>query len=248
MELQSIDFSVDDILNMHRQWITSLYVDDGKTDVEIVCILQERCLTVTVTQVRRCIEEWGLIRREIPTASSTQPEMAFEEDWEWISSRQPSPTPSHISCNPSDLDMMNHYAKRPLPSVPTSASLDELIGNGKKRKVAQTDRLGVTRDHEPLQSESHELETTLSQVPDRPTPLETYAEDEQSHEMVALGLDSDQVQLGRHRRAGDSMGSARYPNNTRPRRRQNIHRRKRKVPAPVQEAPVDQRESTSPEL
>lgn len=47
MEIESLELTVDDILNFHRGWITSLYLEDRKTDVEIVGLLYEQGLTVT---------------------------------------------------------------------------------------------------------------------------------------------------------------------------------------------------------
>jgi hypothetical protein len=47
MEFQSLEFTVEDILLMHRDWITKLYVEERKTEVEIVEQLYERHLVVT---------------------------------------------------------------------------------------------------------------------------------------------------------------------------------------------------------
>jgi hypothetical protein len=47
MEFQSLDLTIDDILGLHRGWIAQLYVEDRKTEVEIVNLLHERGLFVT---------------------------------------------------------------------------------------------------------------------------------------------------------------------------------------------------------
>jgi len=47
MELETFEMTVEDILNMHRGWIIQTFVQDRKTEVEIVQILQERQLIVT---------------------------------------------------------------------------------------------------------------------------------------------------------------------------------------------------------
>jgi hypothetical protein len=47
MEAQSFELMIEDILLMHRQWITKLYIEDCKTEMEIVCILHRRRLLAT---------------------------------------------------------------------------------------------------------------------------------------------------------------------------------------------------------
>jgi hypothetical protein len=47
MDFQNPELTVEDILNLHRGWITELYVQDRKTEVEIVSLLCERRLVVT---------------------------------------------------------------------------------------------------------------------------------------------------------------------------------------------------------
>jgi hypothetical protein len=47
MEFQNLDLTVEDILNLHLLWITELYVQDRKTEEEIVDLLCERRLIVT---------------------------------------------------------------------------------------------------------------------------------------------------------------------------------------------------------
>lgn len=46
MEGQAVELTTEDILRMHRHWITMLFVDDKKTEVEIVELLYERHLIV----------------------------------------------------------------------------------------------------------------------------------------------------------------------------------------------------------
>ena len=47
MEPQSLEFTVEDILQSHRCWITELYLNDQKTEEEIVELLHERRVFVT---------------------------------------------------------------------------------------------------------------------------------------------------------------------------------------------------------
>ena len=47
MEVESLELTVDDVLRLHRGWITKLFVNDRKSEVEIVELLYGRHLLVT---------------------------------------------------------------------------------------------------------------------------------------------------------------------------------------------------------
>lgn len=47
MDIRNVELSVEDILSIHRHWITKLYLDDHKSEMEIVEMLYERRLPVT---------------------------------------------------------------------------------------------------------------------------------------------------------------------------------------------------------
>lgn len=47
MEVENIELTIEDILEVHRGWITQLFVEGQKTDVEIVGLLYERHLLAT---------------------------------------------------------------------------------------------------------------------------------------------------------------------------------------------------------
>lgn len=47
MDFETIELSIEDILNMHRHWITKLFVEDRKTDMEIITLLYHRGFLVT---------------------------------------------------------------------------------------------------------------------------------------------------------------------------------------------------------
>jgi hypothetical protein len=46
MEIRSLELTIEDILLIHRQWITKLYAEDNKTEAEIVGMLHRRRLPV----------------------------------------------------------------------------------------------------------------------------------------------------------------------------------------------------------
>ena len=47
MEIQSFELSTENVLRLHRHWITTLYVHQRKTEVEIIDLLYERNLPVS---------------------------------------------------------------------------------------------------------------------------------------------------------------------------------------------------------
>lgn len=47
MEAEDIQFTLEQILNVHRPWITQLYVQECKTEQDIVSLLQERGFHIT---------------------------------------------------------------------------------------------------------------------------------------------------------------------------------------------------------
>ena len=46
MAMEAYELNVDDVLSLHRSWITDLFVIDGKTEVEIVGLLYDRRFVV----------------------------------------------------------------------------------------------------------------------------------------------------------------------------------------------------------
>jgi len=46
MEIETYELTIDDILALHRSWITDLFVIEGKTEVEIVELLYDRHFVV----------------------------------------------------------------------------------------------------------------------------------------------------------------------------------------------------------
>ena len=51
MERQSPALTVEDILSLHQEWITKLFIEDEHTEAEIVGILRERHLFVKYTTI-----------------------------------------------------------------------------------------------------------------------------------------------------------------------------------------------------
>jgi hypothetical protein len=47
MEVDTLELTIEDILCLHRGWIRKLFIEDRKTEVEIVEQLRDRRLRVT---------------------------------------------------------------------------------------------------------------------------------------------------------------------------------------------------------
>jgi hypothetical protein len=89
------------------------------------------------------------------------------------------------------------YAQKPLSPLPAKASTSSTTRDSNLNPKADEsgpvgksspDRLRCTCYHGPGPSEAHEVETTLDFIKSGPSQMEIYADDEQGHEMIALGI------------------------------------------------------------
>ena len=53
MQAESLDLTIDDVLRLHRGWITKLFIDDKKAEKEIIELLYEHRLLVTCGLVHK---------------------------------------------------------------------------------------------------------------------------------------------------------------------------------------------------
>ncbi|KAG9235602.1 hypothetical protein BJ875DRAFT_503925 [Amylocarpus encephaloides] len=53
MDIRNVELSIEDILSIHRHWVSKLYTEEGKSEVEIVELLYEHHLPVTADQPAR---------------------------------------------------------------------------------------------------------------------------------------------------------------------------------------------------
>lgn len=264
MEVDSLQLTIEDILLRHRAWITKLFFEDKKTEVEIVRLLYERRFSVTLDQLRKQLREWDLLSSSSPSTTA-EPELdvltvftssntdlhidtrSISDSWELIHPCSNSPsrrrlstasdvpplpdsptyTPSPISAEfdaPKSIDL---YQERPLPSLPTTSKLKRKSSTALDRP--SKDKLKVTCHHG---SEFHEVEMTLGILgQEGPSPIETYASDDQSHERIAIGLERkpdlsihEQApnlpfrKAGQWRGSGNSSRKGRDPTKTRRRK------------------------------
>ncbi|PVH77297.1 hypothetical protein DL98DRAFT_517405 [Cadophora sp. DSE1049] len=225
MEIQTLDLTDEDLLSIHRYYITCLYLEDKKTDIEIVQHLYEKYkFQVTLPQIRKCIKDWKLelpISPELKPEEPKEPDTPSDDGWVVIPSMTDPPVLTTNSYTPSDPKLMSLYTKRPLPSLPASKSNTKMDSKSRvrKRQAPNTDRVRGICHHGAGSSESHEIETNLSSVPDGPSQMELYVDDDQDHERVAQGLTSMAFAraghynegLPRHHRA---VRTLKRPNNT----------------------------------
>lgn len=95
----------------------------------------------------------------------------------------PTYTPSPATAD-FDPETINLYKERPLPSLPTTSKHKRKFSASLDRPTK--DKLKLTCYHG---AESHEVEMTLGILGQGPSPIETYASDNQSHERIAVGLE-----------------------------------------------------------
>ncbi|APA09875.1 hypothetical protein sscle_05g046450 [Sclerotinia sclerotiorum 1980 UF-70] len=71
METQTIEFTVEQLLDLHRYWITELFIMDKKSEEEIVNLLHHHKIDVTPSTLHSYLSNWNLL-----TPRSYMPEYA----------------------------------------------------------------------------------------------------------------------------------------------------------------------------
>lgn len=135
-------------------------------------------------------------------APPTSPSPTLSDDWEPLSSPPKSEPLPQASYTPSDPALISEYNKKPLPSIPATKTKPNSFKIQKKRP-STTDRLKLTCHHGNSPSDFHEVQTPLESLPEGASMIDRYAEDDQNHERIALGLDEESISMRRWRRAGD---------------------------------------------
>jgi hypothetical protein len=173
----------------------------------------------SLQQIRKCLQEWDLLSSpsspanpepELDVHSALTPvntEVQLDthstsDGWENIHSKShsrtrlsssptlpflpdsPTYTPSPVTAD-FDPENIHLYKERPLPFIPTTSQHKRKSSTSLDRPAK--DKLKLTCHHGP---ESHEVEMTLGILGHQgPSPIETYASDDQSHERIAVGLE-----------------------------------------------------------
>ncbi|TGO59875.1 hypothetical protein BCON_0040g00180 [Botryotinia convoluta] len=71
METQTIEFTVEQLLDLHRYWITELFIMDKKSEEEIVNLLHHHQINVTSHTLHSYLSNWNLLT----------PRSYIPEDW-----------------------------------------------------------------------------------------------------------------------------------------------------------------------
>ncbi|KAF7871578.1 hypothetical protein EAF04_003685 [Stromatinia cepivora] len=61
METQTIEFTVEQLLDLHRYWITELFIVDKKSEEEIVNLLHHHKIDVTTKTLHSYLSNWNLL-------------------------------------------------------------------------------------------------------------------------------------------------------------------------------------------
>ncbi|TGO18508.1 hypothetical protein BTUL_0009g00260 [Botrytis tulipae] len=61
METQTIEFTVEQLLDLHRYWITELFIMDKKSEEEIVNLLHHHQINVTSHTLHSYLSNWNLL-------------------------------------------------------------------------------------------------------------------------------------------------------------------------------------------
>ncbi|KAH8813052.1 hypothetical protein F5884DRAFT_322150 [Xylogone sp. PMI_703] len=173
MEIENVQFTLEQILNIHRSWITKLYVQECKSEEEIVSILGGRGFQITVAQLHRCLASWSLVT---PSSRSSTTLQSF-----------------HCYPNVDGYPIRNLYEKDLLrrSSNRKSSSLDAAGFKSWKKsenpddKHPSADLLKVMCYHG---EQCHESRMHLGYIPRGPSQLEVYWTEDQRYERVAMGL------------------------------------------------------------
>ena len=210
MDPRNIELTLEDVLNAHQDWITQLYVEQSKTALEIVGRLHEHGISVTcdhlsitrlatqltelrLPQIQRVLREWDLVQPPSVEITVDSPSPTLSDDLEFVAPAPSNDTLDPSSYTPSDPAQIVKYIQRPLPSLPPTNHYPNASKIQKRRASTATDRLGVTCFHGPSASDSHDTQTSLEMILEAPSPLETYVDDKQAHERIALGLEEEEV-------------------------------------------------------
>lgn len=192
VDMAAMEFTIEDILQMHRGWITKLFINDRRSELEILELLYEQRLVVPLSQIHQCLLDWGLISPPLPGNSNTTSDLSSQissDDWEIIPSQSSASIAREIFPMYTSTDMLDQYTTRPLPSLPATASTSDASKmqnrrNQKSLHVATDEKVRLS-----CKQDKDQNRLSLNTTAQSPSQLEAFLEDEQSHERLAVGLD-----------------------------------------------------------
>lgn len=150
-----------------------------KLDVPSVSTLNNTELQI---DTQSASDGWELVNSHSHTHSLSRTRLSSSSNLPFPPD-SPTYTPSPATAE-FDPETINLYKERPLPSLPTTSKHKRKFSTSLDRPTK--DKLKLTCHHG---AESHEVEMTLGILGQGPSPIETYASDDQSHERIAVGLE-----------------------------------------------------------
>ncbi|KIM97805.1 hypothetical protein OIDMADRAFT_182175 [Oidiodendron maius Zn] len=176
-DTQPIEFTVEELLRLHRDWIKMLIIEQRKTEVEIVEILYERNISVSLYQLRLFLQQWRLISSASPAKVSTSVRQVLE-------SRRPEAATS------AEVESHNSHVQQSLPSLPefSSASSFHCATESNETPYRMHPTLRELSGHRRHRRRTDDPSLSPPYAHEGSSPLEYYVRDAQTHEMLAIGL------------------------------------------------------------
>lgn len=114
-----------------------------------------------------------------------------DDDDKDVSSTKVSPSKTNKAYSLDDPENISMYNNRPLPPLPPTSTSSEtsIRATNSESSSHNNDKLSLSCHHGPSSSQIHEIQTPLETLQSNgPSPLDVYTEDQQNHEMLAVGL------------------------------------------------------------
>ncbi|QSZ29384.1 hypothetical protein DSL72_003898 [Monilinia vaccinii-corymbosi] len=191
MEVQNVEFTVERLLDLHRYWITELFIVDKKSEEEILHMLHNHQINVTPATLHAYLLNWNLLTPRpydpvswtiVPNADqllSIQENDDYGDDYFTVSATSlQSVTPAYKSSSSSP------FVGIPSATAPKSVTtLDAPITTSIPDKYLP----GLTLPP------SQPVLKGFDAIPNRLTPIEFYSLDLQDHRRSAVDLEIPRV-------------------------------------------------------
>ncbi|ESZ98743.1 hypothetical protein SBOR_0849 [Sclerotinia borealis F-4128] len=181
MERPRIEYTVEQLINLHRYWITEQFYTDKRSEEEILKLLHLRDINVTLETLHSYLTNWGLYT----------PRPYDPEDWiivpnaDQLYSFQEKDDYSIVSATSSQLVPESHK-QMPPPILSTAILPTSTIMLSKPTTICSSVNPSLISISLPPQPVLKGLDT----IPNGLTPLEFYSLDLQDHERRAVDLES----------------------------------------------------------
>jgi len=180
MEYNELELTLEEMLSIHRVWIISLYTDEHKSEREIVTILCDRGLPVTLSHIRKFFLDWDVpqINNQMSSIEASIPRSYSQpDDWELLPKPLSPPYEQYEDAYTfTSEEVKAFYETLPLPALPDHSLTS---------KASYPPKSGS-----PEETPSSRLSSLGKLLPEVPSTLEMYQLDVQNHERRALDLEA----------------------------------------------------------